>query len=241
MRIVLQHALCQGGDLGENVNLKKICFSDSKPPAHVSTEFQFHPKFCYFTFLLIIKNKSIRVLLLNRFVINVQASNKTITTSVIWLPVVVLNFFSLLFSQGYHVEPCLHDHGAARMSFIKERKREASTRVQKCRTDPKCSEVLLRDNEGFVECVDGKSKLLCISYDKTIKVSHRTLFLFPLPSDFVNELPCDGVDQMSFINFETLTGGDPAAYVSTQCCSSFLDFGLFDEWKFWRVKQLSRL
>ena len=43
------------------------------------------------------------------------------------------------------------------MSFLTERKREAFRRIQKCRADPKCSDVLLRDNEGFVECVDGKS------------------------------------------------------------------------------------
>ena len=38
----------------------------------------------------------------------------------------------------------------------------------------------------------------------------------------MNELPCDGVDQMSFINFETLTGNDPAAYVFTFLVSIFL-------------------
>ena len=53
------------------------------------------------------------------------------------------------------MDPAIHDHGAARMSFLKERKREAFHRIQKCRADPECSDVLLRDNEGFVECVDG--------------------------------------------------------------------------------------
>ena len=55
------------------------------------------------------------------------------------------------------MDPAIHDHGAARMSFLKERKREAFRRVQKCRADPECPDVLLRDNEGFVECVDGMS------------------------------------------------------------------------------------
>ena len=52
---------------------------------------------------------------------------------------------------------------------------------------------------------------LSISNDKTFEASYISI---SLPSGFVNELPCDGVDQMSFINFETLTGDDPAAYVS---------------------------
>ena len=54
------------------------------------------------------------------------------------------------------MEPAVHDQAAARTSFLKDRKTEAFTRVQKCRADPKCSDVLLRDNEGFVECVDGR-------------------------------------------------------------------------------------
>ena len=42
-----------------------------------------------------------------------------------------------------------------------------------------------------------------------------------LPLGFVNELPCDGVDQMSFINIETLIGNDSGAYVTTSSCHNF--------------------
>ena len=67
----------------------------------------------------------------------------------------LLDILFIVLSQSYRVDPAVHDHGAARMSFLRQRKREAIIGTQKCRTDPKCSDVLLRDNEGFVECVDG--------------------------------------------------------------------------------------
>ena len=87
-----------------------------------------------------------------------------------WKHYLFTNFYSHVFSKliilllckycifvphfkSYHVDPAIYENGAAHISFLKERKREA---FQKCRADPKCPDVLLRDNEGFVECIDGK-------------------------------------------------------------------------------------
>ena len=67
---------------------------------------------------------------------------------------------TLIFSskKSYRLEPTVKDHGAARMDFLKQRKLESFTHIAKCRTDPTCSDVFMRDNEGFVACVDGKKK-----------------------------------------------------------------------------------
>ena len=125
------------------------------------------------------------------------------------------------------MDPAVHDRGAARMSFLTERKREAFTRVQKCRADPKCSDVLLRDNEGFVACVDGRfdrimyGEIQIMQCDTYRFESCNILYIILIYLGFVNELPCDGVDQMSFINLETLTGNDSAAYVMGLFCHNF--------------------
>ncbi len=137
--------------------------------------------------------------------------------------------------QSYHVDAAVHDHGAARMSFLKERKRQASAHRQECLKDPQCEDLFHRDNEGFVACQDGWYN---VHTYKNLKKENRhsrnrscsilassgstpKLCILIIAAGFVNELPCEAVDQMSFINFATLSGNDPNAYETSSSSVRF--------------------
>ena len=54
--------------------------------------------------------------------------------------------------------PAQRDHGGARMEFLRTRKAVAFERLRTCRQDPTCPDVMMRDNEHYVPCVNGERR-----------------------------------------------------------------------------------